>query len=435
MRQGASRAPVAGIGLLAALAAGIWAASACAPGDDAAARTRSAPEPGGVAPSTAAAPRDDIPLRFYALQLAAMSSVEGAERMRDSLVRQGWPAFVTRMMAGGKAVWRVRITPAADSMLPRLVLVALKERYPRLWGVVLPDSVPPAVLSGMVSTVTPVNRGSHGMTARVRWTMSADSAALLAVEDPTAVENDPVPNGFALALDANPECCVQMDSVWDVAPSPDWRRVAFGRAYLISGGGGDSLTSAHWATLTARVGLPARDVRAGAFPASGMASIWGFSRPGVIGTRARATPTLFPLAAGWRVSWSADGSQLAAGAKPGERIADDAPAERWIALDPANGALRGELPDGARLAPLRWTDGPAVDATTTLDTAARSALVTRGGRIESGGGWIRRNGRIVAPGTALASTRSGRHILALVPNPDAREFEPKVHLVVLSLLP
>src|SRR5260370_38619926 len=46
-----------------------------------------------------------------------------------------------------------------------------------------------------VVTVTPVNRGTHGMAERVLWTFSPDRKAVLVVADPGGVENEPVPNG------------------------------------------------------------------------------------------------------------------------------------------------------------------------------------------------------------------------------------------------
>ncbi|HET7458056.1 MAG TPA: hypothetical protein VFJ74_10400, partial [Gemmatimonadaceae bacterium] len=50
-------------------------------------------------------------------------------------------------------------------------------------------------------TALAVNRGTHGMAARVRWKLSPDRCAVLVVEDPAGVENDPIPNGFLFAAE------------------------------------------------------------------------------------------------------------------------------------------------------------------------------------------------------------------------------------------
>src|SRR5712671_7016798 len=95
-----------------------------------------------------------------------------------------------------------------------------------------------------VVTVTPVNRGAQGMAERVLWTFSPDRKSVLVIADPGGVENEPVPNGFFFGDEAR-GVQTQMDSVWDVAPSPDWKWLGFGRAYSVIGGAGtgtDQLT-------------------------------------------------------------------------------------------------------------------------------------------------------------------------------------------------
>src|SRR5258708_39462796 len=71
-----------------------------------------------------------------------------------------------------------------------------------------------------VVTVTPVNRGTHGMAERVLWTFSPDRKAVLVVADPGGVENEPVPNGSFFG-DETRAFQTQLDSVWHAAPSPD----------------------------------------------------------------------------------------------------------------------------------------------------------------------------------------------------------------------
>jgi hypothetical protein len=272
-----------------------------------------------------------------------------------------------------------------------------------------------------------VNRGTHGLMARVRWALSGDRCAMIVVEDPVSIEADPIANGFVLASETIGRA-VQVDDVWDASPSPDWTRAAFGQAYRRRAGGDDSLTAAQWAAWAREIGMPERDVRGGAFSVSGMAIIHGFARPGIISLRDSAV-RLFPVAAGWRVAWSADGSRLAAGVNRAPP-SDDAPATRWVALDTASGMPRGEISSSATFAAVRWTEGPTIDVTTRADSARTVTLAIDGGVVESEHGRVTRNGRVVGPGVALAATRTGRYIAALAPSAGAGEHDPKETLVV-----
>ena len=85
-----------------------------------------------------------------------------------------------------------------------------------------------------------VNPGPRGMAGVVRWVYSPDSSALLAIEDWVSVEAEAFFDGFMLASERT-GAWVREDSVWDVAPSPDWSRVAYGLATRIMGGEGDSV--------------------------------------------------------------------------------------------------------------------------------------------------------------------------------------------------
>jgi hypothetical protein len=76
-----------------------------------------------------------------------------------------------------------------------------------------------------------------------------------------------------------------------------------------------------------------------------------------------------------------------------------------------------------------WVEGPTVDISVAPDTS-RKAIPIEDGGVESRGGWIRARGRLIGPGTLLAATRSGRFIVALVPNPAAKEYEAKEYLAV-----
>lgn len=304
-------------------------------------------------------------------------------------------------------------------------------------AVTMPGDTSAATVSSGVSRVRmiEVNRGSSGMAAQVRWALSVDQRAIIVVEDPASVENEPFPNGFVLARETGAGVeMVQLDSVWDAAPSPDWSGAAFGRAHRVSAGERDSLTTSQWDSLARAAGMPNTDVRRGAFPASGMAVIIGLSQPGII-RLPDGTPRVWPVAAGWRVAWSRDGERIAAGMPPTPRVSDDADSPRWIVIDTASGMPRGELPpDFERFVP-DWVQGPLIDISVSHDTAQRVSLQIDGGAVESHGNRITRNGVEVGAGIAYAATRSGRIIVALAPDPSAREYEPKERLVVYIVEP
>ncbi|MGH7719516.1 MAG: hypothetical protein ACREON_11820, partial [Gemmatimonadaceae bacterium] len=271
-----------------------------------------------------------------------------------------------------------------------------------------------------------VNTGSPGMFRRARWAMSPDRRRIVVVEDPAGVENEPVPNAFVFGSEDGMRR-VQMDSVWDVAPAPDWRRAAFGRAYVTFVREGDSLSDAGWQAFARRAGLTLAQARAGAFAASGMAIAFGLARPGVVDLES-GTQRLLPVAGGWRVRWSEDGSRIAVGMAP-SMIGDDAQSEEWFALDPADErATRHAAP--SNLGEVAWAEGPTLDVSIPPSSGERRTLPIEGGQVESSNGWIRVLGRVVAPGTALAATRSGRFVAALAPNPDAGDFDAKEMLVV-----
>ena len=282
------------------------------------------------------------------------------------------------------------------------------------------------------------------MSAHVRWVLSPDRRVLLVVEDPSAVENDPVPNGFAMATEGKP--LIQRDSVWDVAPSPDWTRVAYSRAYTTAMGETDTIPPAEWHRLAGRVGLLESMVRKHSFPTSGMVVAFGAARPFIIDATSPAagdTASDFglPIAEGWRLAWTNGGARLAIGAPP-ELISDDGMASRWRLVDPATGAPRGEATPGA-LVQLQWIEGPTLDVSTPIDMEQRRAFRLSDGDVESEGGWIRvyaRDGsrlrvpRIVGPGVALTTTATGEFIVAIAPDPNAKSYEPPNHLVVYQII-
>jgi hypothetical protein len=291
------------------------------------------------------------------------------------------------------------------------------------------------------------------MAERVLWAFSPDRKALLVVADPGGVENEPVPNGFFFG-DETRAFQVQMDSVWDVAPSPDWEWIGFGRAYTVVGGEGtgtDFLTD-----VSRRTAIDTATLRAGSFASSGMSMARSVAQAGVIhipeNPRAQAAadsaaPKLFPVARGWRVRWTTDGSTLALGNNPA-RAVDNEPSQTWSALDPVTGALHGTLPSNAKLADVKLTGGPTLDRSLPIDMNQSPPIkIQRGNQtfnIQSERGVItlvettpatttKAAPRVVGAGIALAATDGGRYIIALSPRgkPDANEIaiEPVVYTV------
>jgi hypothetical protein len=362
----------------------------------------------------------------------------GAAAFADSLGREGWEAEAARRVSADSG-WAVRVIAPGDADLAKVMTHALRQ-----------SGLEPLFL-GMRSrqgsfaiAVTHVNHGSHGMSARIRWTSSDDRRAVLVVEDPRAVENEPVPNGFVFAREG--AAPVQRDSVWDVAASPDWRSVVYARAYTASAGEADSIPPREWHRLAGSVGLMESTVRKNVFPTSGMVTAYGAARPFVLrlespqDSSTSGEPGL-PIAEGWRVAWTRDGSRIAIGAPP-EIMADDAPASRWRLVDPATGASRG-VAESTSLAQLQWVQGPSLDVSTSVDMRQRRAFRAGDVDIESEDGWIRvyaREGarihapRIVGPGIALTATANGQFIVAIAPDPAAKSYDPPNALVVYHIL-
>src|SRR5256885_13519409 len=161
-----------------------------------------------------------------------------------------------------------------------------------------------------VVTVTAVNRGTHGMAEEVRWMFSPDRKEVLVIADPAGVENEPVPDAFFFG-DETHGFQTQMDSVWDVSTSPDWKWIGFSRAYAVLGGGGTGADIINAASR--RTSIDTATLKAGSFASSGMSMARAIAQAGVIripdNPRAQASadsaaPRLFPIALGWRVRWT-----------------------------------------------------------------------------------------------------------------------------------
>lgn len=304
-----------------------------------------------------------------------------------------------------------------------------------------------------VVTVTPVNRGTQGMAERVLWTFSPDRKSVLVIADPGGVENEPVPNGFFFG-DEGRGFQTQVDSVWDATPSPDWKWIGFGRAYSVVGGAGtgDDLLM----EVSRRTSIDTATLRAGSFASSGMSMSRAVAQAGVIhipeNPRATAAadsaaPKLFPVARGWRVRWTADGSTLALGNAP-SRAVDNEPSQTWSALDPVTGALHGSLPANSKLAEVKFTEGPTIDRSLPVDMSKSPPIPIQHGNqtfnIQSERGVItmvettpgaasKAAPRVVGAGLALAATAGGRYIVALAPRGRPDPNEPAVEPVVYTV--
>jgi hypothetical protein len=374
------------------------------------------------------------PESVLAVQIGAFSDSTNAYRLRDSLNRAGWLAYVKAPEGAGASPYRVRMAASRDTMLPRLVAGSLG--LARRQAVVVRDVVAPSSIGG--ASALSVNRGTHGMAALTRWAFSGDRRSLLVVEDPAGVEAEPVADGFLFASEGS-GLIIQRDGVWDVSPSPDWRRLAIGISYLIQGRERPSIPAAEWTALARRSGLPADSVRKGAFEASGMSTAYGLAQPAAYDLAVAADsgagyqPLTLAMAGGWRVGWSANGDALLVGTNP-RRAGDDEASPGWIPVD-----LRGRrLAEGdATPAPVAWTEGPTLDSSVPIDFDSGHEIAAGARTIASGAGWIRVRGggsdRIVGPGTALAATASGRYVAALVPNVGRREGEQVARLIVYDL--
>lgn len=424
--------------MLAALAAAV----ACGGGGDGDAAVRDSVALAG--PPAEAHDSEPMAREVTAVQVAAFADSAPAQRLRDSLERAGWQALVRSVRAGDSLPpYRVRVAPTRDPAMAQLVAMGFLQQG---WSVaIVADS---ATLRAPTVQSYRVNDGTAGISARVRWLLSPDGSAMTVVEDPRSVEDDPLPDGFIHVAEGG--AVLQRDSVWDVAPSPDWRRVAYGKAYIIPVAGRDSVAVRQWAAVAGSTNMEVSVVRRGAFPVSGMSHSLGFAQPVIEPThpdsqgRSRLLDQVrrpVPVSGGWRVRWTADGRTLAVGLAPTERVADDSPPSGWLAVDADDYLLRGPLPEGSGLQP-GWVSGPVI----TLDSAARPPLDRRrvtvsGGRVESEGGWVviqaARSGgarRVIGPGALLAATRSGEFVAALAPNPFTGTGEPALRAVVYRLV-
>jgi hypothetical protein len=269
--------------------------------------------------------------------------------------------------------------------------------------------------------------------------------------DPVSVENEALPNGFFYGSETR-NFQARMDSVWDVAVSPDWGMIAFSRAYVMNPREQDSIPPAMLQDVARRAGLDTATVRSGSFASSGMSMARAIAHPGTIrvptdsratGASDAAAPRMYPIALGWRVRFTQDGL-IALGNSPA-RVQDDEPSSTWASLDPKTGAFHGSLPSASRMIEPKWIQGPVLDISIAVDMQAAPALqVTSGGRtfaIESARGVITARettpgldsparSYTIGSGKALTATRGGRYVLALAPRAKVEAYEVPVEAVV-----
>jgi hypothetical protein len=182
----------------------------------------------------------------------------------------------------------------------------------------------------------------------------------------------------------------------------------------------------------------------------------GIAQPGVIRIPAdirapsasdEAAPRFFPVARGWQVRWTPDGSAVALGNNPAK--ADDSEnSESWSELDPKTGALHGSFPAGAKLVIPRWVSGPVLESSIPVDMSGAKPFQVKAGAksylIESQRGVItaRETGPgadttavpfTIGSGKALTATHGGRYIVALAPRRNAVANEIPVEAVVYTV--
>ena len=314
-----------------------------------------------------------------------------------------------------------------------------------------PDSTVVARTTPVVTSIR-VNQGTYGMMSQVKWLLSNDSSSILAMVDPVGVENEPVPNSFFYGSETR-NFQARMDSVWDVAVSPDWGTIAFSRAHVINPRDADSIPPAMWQEVARRTGLDTATVRTASFPSSGMSMARAIAQPGTIrvpadarasGANDDAAPKMYPVAIGWRIRWTTDGSFIALGNSPA-RVSDSEGSESWASLDPGTGMFHTSLPTEAKTVVPKWVKGPLLDLSVPVDMLGAPQLdVSAAGRrfaIESARGVItaRETGIVpdstarsytIGSGKALAATKGGRYILALAPRGKAVVGEIPVEVLV-----
>lgn len=375
-------------------------------------------------------------------QVGAFQDSTDAAALRDSLISEGWIAQLRREgRPDSLPPWRVAVEPSPGRFTALVIGAAMRRTgHPVSYA---SDS---AVPSSAVQEVIVALVGDRGQIRSTRWALSPDREVLAAIEDAAGVENEPLPDGLVVASERG-SYVVRVDSVWDASISRDWERLVYGKAYLVTAYTREGITAREWFRIAFFTDIPAAIVRRNTFEASRMNEAAGFGHP-VFVRLDSVTPRIgsnfgnaahnVPFPSGWRVRWMGDGTRLAVGTSP-ETVSDDAPPSLWMSVSIETGLGRADLPRNVRDAGAPWVTGPVLDVSIPLDRSRRTFQIP-GGAVESEGGWIRVRGdrtggetRMVAAGVALAVTRTGRYVLALVADPEAEENSVPYRLAVIEL--
>ena len=104
------------------------------------------------------------------------------------------------------------------------------------------DSAPPL---SVVQEVIVARAGDPGQIRSTRWALSRDGDMIAAIEDPSGVENEPLPDGLVVASERG-SFLVRVDSVWDATIDRDWERLVYGKAYLVTATSAEGITAREW---------------------------------------------------------------------------------------------------------------------------------------------------------------------------------------------
>jgi hypothetical protein len=215
--------------------------------------------------------------------------------------------------------------------------------------------------------------------------------------------------------------------------------------------GRDKSDPARLTDLSRKTGIDTATLRSTSFPSSGMSSARSIAQVGVVrvpenprsatGTDSSA-PKMFPVADGWRVRWTSDGSLIAVG-RPPTPVLDAQGSQSWSTLDPRSGELHGSLPAGTRMVEPAMVQGPVLHGASGTDVSSAPAIkAVRNGQelsIVSERGVITITAksdstgvppRVVGAGIALAATADAGYVIALVPRTNVQPGEGTVDVVV-----
>ena len=405
-------------------------------GDSGGASSRAQPAPPAPALTLSA---DSAPV----IRVAALGDSARAATLRDSLAAFGWEAWVTRSTSVDSA-WRVDILPAAEAEPAAAALrtqgrraTVTQDRYPARTGTPASRQTDVFVTSAGTRWVT----SGRDTARRVRWARSRDGCALLVRADAVGTRG-PAPSDVIFVSEG--DGLWGPNSVWDVAPSPDWRRLAWGNALIVRPKRGEAIHAATWDKLAEELEVESEELMRRSFPVGDVAGVRGVAIPILedldntcSGDRCGSGTDL--RTGGWRVRWTSDGTHAAYATRPTD--ARDDRTTPWVLVDRDGGAVGGDLTDTSRLVAQPWTDGPTLDPTTLAGLGVRAAVRLERLTVEARDGWVRvvdpgapggSRARVIGPGVPLAATRNAEYVAALAPDPEAAPHEGRVRVAMYS---